>query len=279
MPLTLPGSTEVGGFPDIHCDGISHVGPAREENQDAIRLPEERLSAARGRLYALADGMGGYANGSLASALALEKLFDVFYGGPYAPAPRILRRGVETANLSVFQTAQRLGVGRMGTTLTAACIVGNRLHLAHVGDSRAYLIRGNRGTCLTNDHTTVGELVRAKVLSPQQVRTHAQRSVLTKGVGLSLFVRPDLSQHTLQDDDCLILCSDGVWSVIEDEEFVELAKRRDEVESLSRCLIDLAIDRQSDDNVSVVVIGVRRIASSPAQHRRGWRFSLRDLLP
>ena len=169
--------------------------------------------------------MGGYSHGGLASQLALELLLKTILEEHRLPIMKALRRGVEASNLGVFQAAQRLGSGPIGTTLTSGVIQDDQLYLAHVGDSRAYLIRDGQSTCLTNDHTTVGDLVRMKVLSPTQVRTHARRSILTKSVGLSLFVQPDLTQFGLVEGDRLILCSDGVWSVIQDEEFARLYLR------------------------------------------------------
>ncbi len=267
--------------PGIECSGLSHIGPVREDNQDAIRLPEDHRPTERGLLYAVADGMGGYAHGGVASTLALKVLFDVFYSSRAIPVLKSLRRGVESANLGVYQTAQRLNAGRMGTTLTAVSVTGNRLYLAHVGDSRAYLIRDGRAICLTNDHTTVGELMRMKVLSPDKVRTHAQRSILTKGVGLTLFIQPDLVQHTLQEGDWLILCSDGVWSVIEDAEFAQLASRRGGASELSQSLIELALKRQTDDNASAIAIHIQSLCPSPVENessRRRWLWPLHNWL-
>jgi serine/threonine protein phosphatase PrpC len=262
-------------FQEIESSGFSQTGPIREENQDAIRMQADTLASGRGRLYAVADGIGGYAHGGIASALALEKLFETFYGERGAPALKRLRRGLEAANLGVYQTAQRLGVGRMGTTLTAAHVLGDRLYLAHVGDSRAYLIRGGRATCLTEDHTVVGDLVRMKVLAPEKVRAHEQRSVLTRSLGLKLFVNPDLSEHTLKNDDRLLLCSDGVWAVIEDEEFAWLAAEARGSEALAQAILNLALERHTDDNVSVIAVHLRRLAPRLAEQkgRRGWSWA------
>ncbi len=270
-----------GFLSGIEHSGLTHVGPVREDNQDAIQLPDAARAAERGCLYAVADGMGGYAHGRMASALALEKLFAAFYGERALAAPRALRRGIESANLGVFKTAQRLGAGRMGTTLTAASVVGNRLYVAHVGDSRAYLIRNHRAICLTDDHTMVGELVRMKVLSPEQVRTHAQRSILTKGVGLTMFVKPDITQHILKNGDRLILCSDGVWSVVQDHEFAELAATTNGAQELSESLIDLALERQTDDNASAIAVHVQNLSGSLSRNGHGFKnrvFPLRDWL-
>ncbi|MBI5301401.1 MAG: serine/threonine-protein phosphatase [Chloroflexi bacterium] len=264
-------------LPEFDSSGLSHIGPVREDNQDAIQLPNGHLTAERGWLFGVADGMGGYAHGDMASTLALEKLFEAFYGERALPVERALRRGIESANLGVYKQAQRLGAGRMGTTLTAAGVVGNQLYLAHVGDSRAYLIRDGRATCLTEDHTTVGELVRMKVLSADKVRTHAQRSILTKGIGLTLFVQPDITQHTLREGDRVVLCSDGVWSVIQDDEFAELTAQTNRAQELSLRLINLALERQTDDNCSAITIHIQRLSPSPAGNsssRKG--LSLRE---
>jgi PPM family protein phosphatase len=207
--------------------GLSETGPVREENQDALLLPRDPLpggSAAPtppgvGVVFALADGIGGYAHGGRASQAALQALFDACCKPANPSARRMLKRAVGAANLAVINEAARLGAARMGTTLTAACLDGARLHLAHVGDSRAYLIRGGAAKCLTQDHSLAGDLLRMGVISPAQVREHARRSVLTKAVGLALFVQPDVFSVDLRPGDRLILCSDGVWSVIQDEEF------------------------------------------------------------
>jgi PPM family protein phosphatase len=265
--------------PEIECGGTSDTGPVREENEDAIRVPDGAWPAERGLLFGLADGMGGYLHGGLASKLALEALFKTFLDGERPlPPPKSLRKGVESANLTVYQAAQLRGGIRMGTTLTALALTGHTLHLAHVGDSRAYLVRDGKATCLTNDHTTVGELVRMKVLSPDKVRTHSQRSILNRAVGLGLFVQPDITEVKLKDDDRLILCSDGVWSVIQDAEFADLAQTAHGAQALSHTLIDVALKRETDDNVSAVTIHVRRLGSAPSVDTaagHGWFASLR----
>ena len=256
----------------IECGAASETGPVRDDNQDSFWLPEGYSSAERGLLYAIADGMGGYSHGKLASSLALEKLFQTFYGET-GPAKKGLRKGLEAANLSVYQATQRLAAGRMGTTLTAVHILGDLLTVAHIGDSRAYLVREGQSICLTNDHTTVGELVRMKVLSPDKVRTHAQRSVLNQCLGVALFIRPDITEVAVQEGDALILCSDGVWSVIQDDEFASLAADVPESDGLSKRLVDLALERDSDDNASAVVVRVKQLGEALGKARVGGRLA------
>ena len=245
--------------PEIESGGLSVIGPVREDNQDSIRLSDDEHPVGHGLLFAIADGMGGYAHGGMASMLALESLTGILASQNGGSITRTLQRGVEDANLRVYQKARQLDVGRMGTTLTAAYVIGDMLYLVHVGDSRAYLIRDGRAICLTDDHTTVGDMVRSKLISSDKIRSHAQRSVLTKSVGLDLFVQPDIIQQKLREGDRLILCSDGVWSVIEDEEFAQVASGASSVDEISRNLIDLALHHHTDDNASVVVFHLRKL--------------------
>lgn len=255
----------------IESSGASLVGPIRTENQDAIYLAED-LGRNGAALYAVADGMGGYSHGQLASAMALDALCVTFKTEQGSPAQRLIR-GVEAANFNIYQTTQKMGVGRMGTTLTAVYLEGSHLTVAHVGDSRAYLLREHQVNCLTRDHTVVGDLVRMKVLPPDRVRTHAQRSILTRGVGLAPFVHPDVTLHALEEDDQLILCSDGLWSVIEDEELPEISQQAPGMAALVDRLLALAIERGTDDNISAVGVHIHSLAAEAQPEKRsGWQW-------
>jgi PPM family protein phosphatase len=250
---------------EIKSYGFTHVGKVRQENEDSLRLcdPEDEFTKTAGHLYGIADGMGGYALGSTASSLALETFFDTVYDSNGATPVQKFKAGIQNANLSVYQTAQKLGVGRMGTTLTAVNIVGKYLYIGHVGDSRAYLVRDKKATCLTNDHSRVGELVRMKVLSPEKIRTHSQRSVLNKCLGFNLFIQPDVFKVSIQDKDLIILCTDGVWSVIEDDEFAKAANSTKDPGNLSREIVELALSREHDDNLSVIAIYLNKLIARP----------------
>lgn len=255
-------------------DSKSHVGAVRDENQDSLQLVDLNSEAilTHGYLYGLADGLGGYEHGGVASQLALQTLFHIFYSGPVGQAERNLRDAYSEANVSIF----REGVvrkARMGTTLTAVNIVGNIATIAHVGDSRLYLIRSGRIMCLTNDHSTVGDMVRARLLTPDKLRTHSQRSVLNRCLGIEMFVQPDISQVKLQVGDRLLMCSDGFWAVVEDEELPEMLLRHDYETGLCERLIEEAMHRGSDDNISVVSIRVQNLpdALPEAPETRGIR--------
>src|ERR1035437_5010030 len=259
---------------EINSYSFTHVGKVRKENEDSLRfcIPDDEFTPSVGHLYGIADGMGGYALGNMASSLALEIFFATFYDSDGANQFQKIKTGIQNANLSVYQTAQKLSVGRMGTTITVANIYGKNLYIGHVGDTRAYLIRNNKATCLTNDHTRVGELVRMKLLSPDKVRTHNQRSVLEKCLGFNLFVQPDVFKVPVQNNDVIILCSDGVWSVIEDEEFAKMTAANTNPENLSREIVELAFERDHDDNLSAAAIYLNRLSNKelPGESNRSW---------
>jgi protein phosphatase len=259
--------------------GQSHVGVVREENQDSIRIeepPETETFNQYGALYAVADGMGGYSHGGVASSLALENFFSAFYGSNPGKPGQSMKAAMQNANLAVFQAAQRMGMVRMGTTLSAVNCIGSQMHIAHIGDSRVYLVRGGKATCLTQDHTTVGELVRMRLLAPNKVRAHEQRSILNKCLGMQLFIQPDITSLPIETDDYLILCSDGVWAVIEDDEFAQVALDIRMPQRISEALIETAMGRDSDDNISAITIHVQEVAPQAAGTRRG--FGLGGLL-
>ena len=238
---------------EVEFAGLSETGLIRNDNQDAILVPDSPLPGLFTFLAGLADGMGGYAYGDIASNLALSTFRQVAIDARGTPIDKMLRRAVEITNLKVYKAARELEVGRMGTTLTAAYIAGDQLFLAHIGDSRAYLVRNGQITCLTSDHTLVGDLVRSRLIQPTAVRSHEQRSVLTRAVGLELFVTPEITSHKLSVGDRLILCSDGVWSVMEDDEIARLALSIETPRAFGAELIQQAFSRKSDDNCSVVV--------------------------
>jgi PPM family protein phosphatase len=262
---------------------ISEAGPVRDENQDDARIPSADQISSPGFLCALADGMGGYEHGGLAGKLATEAMFESFYAphGAARSPQRAMEEGMNSANLRVLQAAQRLGAVRMGTTLTAAGICGRKLWIAHAGDSRAYLIRSGRLRCLTEDHTVVGDLVRMKVVPAEKVRTHAQRSILTRAVGLGMFLQPDVISMGLQEGDRLVLCSDGLWSAIEDAEIGSITAHAANSQEVNRKLVDLALQRETDDNVSVVSVFIHSLESEHREeaNSKGWLERVRGLFP
>jgi PPM family protein phosphatase len=247
--------------------GMSETGPIREDNQDSIHLPDQLNNLYPGILFGVADGMGGFSHGGLASALALEALYTVYsQNGQPKKIQQTLNRGIEAANLAVVNEAHRLAINKMGTTLTALVFdplgnngTQNKLHIAHIGDSRAYLIRNGKVECLTNDHTVVGDLLRMRVITQDQVRTHARRSILTRAIGLALFIQPEFTAIQLHEDDRILLCTDGLWAAIHDEEFSRISHNEMNMENLCKNAINQALENGSDDNLSIIAIHVKTL--------------------
>lgn len=255
--------------PDIEVHSLTDTGLVRKDNQDAIRCcrPEIDAIGQHGHLYGIADGMGGFAHGGVASSMALEHLFNTFYTSDGTGPLQRLKQGVQDANLGILQTANRMGVGQMGTTLTAVHLEGHTLNVVHVGDSRAYLVRDGAATCLTQDHTRVGELVRMHLLAPDKVRSHAQRSVLNKCLGIEMFVQPDLFSLEVRVGDLVVLCTDGVWGLIEDPDFAEYADAGQPLADYNQTLLSEALRRGSDDNLSILSLRFHALASASRRAR------------
>jgi serine/threonine protein phosphatase PrpC len=255
--------------------GISDTGTQRTDNQDAFRMADASGGELTLRaLFAVADGMGGLQYGRFASHVALQVFFESFLRNRSLRAERALHVSMEEAHFGLQQSMRALGIPQMGTTLTAAYIDGSRLYLAHIGDSRAYLLRAGRAECLTRDHTTVGEMVRMHIIGPDKIRRHERRSELTKGLGLGLFIQPDTLHIELRASDRILLCTDGVWSEIEDQEIADLSGTNESPREFGRALIDLAMERGSEDNVSAIVI---QLDAFPAEECRPERTPVRWL--
>lgn len=271
----MDNALEIAHSAAIESGGTSHAGYFRADNQDSIRLAGAVDEPRTGWICALADGMGGYEHGKTASLLAVNAVYQAF-AEPQPQKARgmanLLMLGVQAAHQAVLREASRLGAARMGTTLTAAALDGRRLHLAHVGDSRAYLVRGGEIRCLTSDHTVVGDLLRMKVIAESQVRGHDQRSTLTRAVGIQPEVQPELIEVELQEDDRLIFCSDGTWAVIEDEELAGLAASTSTMETVSQRIVQLALERDTDDNTSAIAVRFRKL---PDKQPVFWRLARR----
>lgn len=260
---------------ELEHGALSCCGAVRTDNQDAVQLFDDRQQPAEklGRLYALADGMGGYEDGRLAAQVAIDELNAGYYLYHHGHIKARLRKAMQQANLAVYRVAQTRGV-RMGTTLTALVIEGQRLAYGHIGDSRLYLLRGGHATVLTRDHTAVGDMVRLGVLKPESVRGHAQRSLLNRCLGLGLFIQADVNQIELQTGDALVLCSDGVWAYVEDDEFAVNYSQTIPLEEYNQRLITLADKRESDDNMSVVTVRLTGKAVTEQVTTRRFRWPI-----
>jgi serine/threonine protein phosphatase PrpC len=262
---------------------VSDPGKVRPHNEDfagayAPTTPDD--SWDRGPLWVLADGMGGHSAGEVASRLAVETLLTQWgKGTPSAPATA-LRNGVRAANGAVFDAGRENSRRGMGTTLCALTLAGTEAIIANVGDSRAYRVRGGECTQLTTDHSRVADMLRMRMITPEQAATHPARSMLTRSLGADLIVQPDLVKEPVRQDDTFVLCSDGVWDVISRADLAEVAGAIGEPAlptpaAAAQHLIETAIDRGATDNVTVVVVRVTSDRPIPAAGGRRSLFRRR----
>ena len=227
------------------------VGRARSGNEDSYFCGRT--------VFAVADGLGGHQGGEVASAAAVEPL-AALDGREFAgagEAAEALAAAIREGNAAILERAAGdPGLWGMGTTMTAAALAGERhLQLAHVGDSRAYLLRDGSLEQLTTDHTVVGELVRRGRLTPEQAAIHPERSILTRAVGLDPRVPVDTPDPVeLRDGDQVLLCSDGLTEAVDDDRIAELLSAGADGEAACRSLIDAANAAGGPDNITVVLL-------------------------
>ncbi|HKV55519.1 MAG TPA: protein phosphatase 2C domain-containing protein [Candidatus Binataceae bacterium] len=247
---------------------LSDIGTNRENNEDSCGSHLENENCL---IFAVADGIGGYEGGEVASAQAVEVTLNAFCENPpsWGPAKR-LHRAVQRANIEIHNRAMTVPeLRRMGTTLTAAVVSDGVLHAAHIGDCRLYHIRRGKIRQITKDHTVIQERVRMGLMSAAKARNHPERSALSRSLGHELIVSVDRITLPLAQHDRLVVCSDGLYTVV-DEELLERTIRGLDAQTACRRLIDLANQLGTADNLTAAVFTMK--AETPAvAERNGWR--------
>ena len=236
---------------NLRAAAATDIGLRRKANEDRYALGPEL------GLYLVADGMGGHTAGQVASELAIGAAIEAIetLEGASASLSEKLRYAVASANRAIHNAAlERPELAGMGTTLV--CFLGRegRVALAHVGDSRAYLIRGDRIRQLTDDHSIVGDLLRRREISEDAAREHPHRHVLTRALGVRRVVEADLAELSPEAGDVFALCSDGLTTHVEDLEIAKVVSEESDLEATCERLIDLANGRGGEDNTTVVMI-------------------------
>jgi serine/threonine protein phosphatase PrpC len=227
-------------------------------------------------VFAVADGLGGYGGGDVASSLALAELLD--QASQADPSrnrpPAVLRTAYGAANQRVFDAAiSGQGTRKMQTTMTTLLLSPGEIHVAHVGDCRAYRLRGDALELLTTDHTQVMEMLRLKLITTEQATDHPARYALTRSLGAELIVRADIGREALLDGDAYLLCSDGLWSKVDAHEIA--AALRDGCQSACEQLVELAVARGGEDNASALALRVLA-AGRPPEAASGWKRFFRS---
>lgn len=248
---------------ELTAAALSDVGRTRTRNEDSCY--------AGTNVFAVADGLGGHIAGEVASSLALEPLKELDARPPREAFDKIadaVRRG----NRAVFDRAMEdTGLKGMGTTMTAVALHEGTLHLAHVGDSRAYLLRDGSISQLSRDHTLVARMVDEGKLTQEQAEAHPQRSILTRALGAERDVEVEESEIALLPGDRVLLCSDGLTAVLADEDIRRLAQMEQDAQQACRVLIDEANARGGPDNITTVVIDVAGEFGAPVVATAGGR--------
>jgi protein phosphatase len=211
----------------------------------------------------------------VASSSAVARVGEEYYSpSNHTRIEPALRQAVQAANLRIHELTTRNPEYRsMETTLSAVAIAGAQAYVAHIGDTRVYHWRAGRLTQLTSDHSEAAELVRMRILKPEKARDHPGRNTLTRTLGSRLIPRPDYLRHPIAAGDQFVLCSDGLWSALEDDEIAEVVGSTSPVQAC-RQLIDYALERDCLDNVTVQVVRVLNVGEAPAPSRNGWLSSI-----
>lgn len=247
------------------------VGLVRSENQDFgtyTTAAEELTSHTGGRLLIVADGMGGHRGGATASRLAAETVKAQYLGSETSDVPIALRESLIRANARIFSEAQSNPELRgMGTTTSVLAVRGEEGWIAHVGDSRIYLVREDSIEQLTDDHSLVATMVREGLLTSAEAETHPRRNVLQRSMGVSEDVEVDvIGPFELRTGDTFILCSDGLHGLVKEPELKEIARKS--IEAAADEFLRKALERGAPDNVTVIVARVEENDGEPVAEER-----------
>lgn len=226
---------------------MTDIGKARALNEDSCYIPAENE-----RFCAVADGMGGHNAGEVASATAVE-VFSRQMREVEDITPEAMHAAVVRANDEVFRKSQENeAMSGMGTTFSALAMEGTRAEIAHVGDSRIYLVREERIFQVTTDHTLVEIMVQQGLITPQEARVHPKRNLITRALGTEARVEVDVLELDLQPGDVFFLCSDGLSGYVEDEDILRVSAGEGEWEDKLRRLVDMALDAGGYDNITAM---------------------------
>ncbi len=228
--------------------GLSNIGLVRERNEDNYYIDKNR------QIFIVCDGMGGHKGGDVASKLAVDTVVGVISNQANI-SQYLLNEAIKKAHYNIWQQGQNNpDLFRMGTTIILAHITNDTLHLHHVGDSRAYLVRGQSLTRLTNDHTLAAEMEKSGI---DENKRKSYNHILTRALGINEDLVIDNIILDLQDDDIILLCSDGLTDLLTDVEILNIIKSNiNQIPIIGRNLISAAIDNGGNDNVTLILIQI-----------------------
>ena len=240
---------------------ITDVGQVRTIDEDSILAADLSFGInsenEKFLLLAVADGMGGHAKGEEASKIALNTLTKSVVPELFGEKSftELLENGIKNANREILDyTSKNPESSGMGTTAVCALVKGNDVHLANVGDSRAYVISNDEIRRVTKDHSYVQALIDEGKITEEEAREHPQKNVITKAVGIMESVEPDTMKLTLDNDESLLLCCDGVIAHLPDEDIHKIISDTDDPQNACQQIVDLANERGGTDNISLIIL-------------------------
>ncbi|MGI6010560.1 MAG: Stp1/IreP family PP2C-type Ser/Thr phosphatase [Ruminococcus sp.] len=232
---------------------VTDVGQVRQSNQDYIYASSRQIGNLP-NLFIVADGMGGHNGGDFASRYAVETFVETVKADTNFNPIKIIRNAIETANRELLKEAKKNEKLRgMGTTVVAATVVGHYAYVANVGDSRLY-IAGQKMDQVTRDHSLVGEMLRMGELSKEEARTHPDRNIITRALGTGNDVAIDFFDVKLEKDAKIVLCSDGLYGMVSDEEMYDVLRECGDGSDPSVALMEKANENGGKDNIAVIVV-------------------------
>jgi protein phosphatase len=236
----------------------THQGMKRQENQDyaAYRPLKNTPFSRNGILMVIADGMGGYAGGSIASKMAVDTLIAEFYPKRQSDIINLLKQSFQKANNLILNHSRKdPNLKGMGTTLTTAVIQDDQLFFAHVGDSRGYIVSETDIVQLTEDHTYVADLLKQGLISPNEAQNHPYDNIITRAIGVSnnLIVDHSLTSYKIKSKQAVVLCSDGLYKCISDDEIYNTIQRYPDPSAACRKLVFRANQEGGPDNITVMI--------------------------
>ena len=250
---------------DVDFSQLSDAGTVRPRNEDYLGyvVPSSPAQVrSHGWLFALADGVGGQRQGAVASRAAVEEVLGAFRRAPPMESHgSLLSHLVQGANARICETEAMAGPAGAGmsSTIVVCALRFDRATIAHVGDSRCYLVRNQKARVITQDHTVANEQVRLGVLSKTEAKSVPTRHVLSRSLGSGLFVNVEIDEVQVLAGDVLLQCSDGLHGAVTDEEIAATVCSNDNLETTARQLVDSANRQDGGDNVSVQLIRIRSV--------------------
>ncbi|MGH9511990.1 MAG: PP2C family protein-serine/threonine phosphatase [Terriglobales bacterium] len=263
---------------DVEFAQLSDTGRVRDHNEDYLGhfIPTTPMQVrSHGWLFVLADGVGGQDKGEVASRMAVERVIAGFREAPGEERhSSLLPRLVKEANVEVYEAGMKTGTGQaaMASTFVACALRFDRASIAHVGDSRCYLVRRAHATLLTRDHTIAGEQTRMGLLTTEEACESPTRHVLSRSIGGEAFVNVETGECPVMIGDTLVLCSDGLHGAVSPPEIATIATHAADLESAAHRLVAAANQKDGSDNISVQLIRVRSVERVGMYRGRSYRL-------